>query len=135
MPILSNPAFGARTALGYVTAGALLCVWTLVWYFTRDADAEALTRTQKFLLFGLLLTGITFILLGLFLGPLGRAARAAELPPTEAMQAEANIQQIGAAHPPAVAAGVPGAVGAAAPAANPAVPVQPAAQPTAPPAN
>jgi hypothetical protein len=101
MPVLSDPAFGPRTALGYVTGGALLCVWTLVWYFTRDHE---LTRSHWFWLTGLFLSGVTFIFLGLVLGPLGRVARQAELPPVDALRVEAAIQQMAAAHPPAVIA-------------------------------
>jgi hypothetical protein len=125
MPVLSHPAFGPRTALGYVTGGALLCVWSAVWYFTRDA---ALTQGQWFWLSGFFLTGITFVFLGLIIGPLGRVARQAERPPAEALRAEAAIQQTEAANPPAVV--TPTAVGAApAQPANPAlsaVPLQPA---------
>ena len=128
MPMLSTPAFGPRTALGYVTGGTLLCVWTLVWYFTRETE---MTRSQWFWLAGLFLSGTTFVFLGLLLGPLGRAARQAELPPAEAIHAEAAIQQTAAAHPPAVMAApgtaapglIPGAVGS--PPAVPAAPVQP----------
>jgi hypothetical protein len=119
MPILTQPAFGPKVALIYVTAGMLIDVWTLVWYFTRDYE---LSRTQQFWVIGLVLTGLTFILLGLVLGPLGRQARRAELPPADETNAEATIQQTAAAHPPAVAApmqqaatGMPGT--AAAPAA------------------
>ncbi len=118
MPMLSHPAFGPRTALAYVTGGALLDVWTLVWYFTRDTE---LTRTQWFWVAGLFLTGVTFVFLGLILGPLGRAARQAEMPPAAALNAEAAIQQTAAANPPAVVTPtVPGAA-----VANPAVPVAP----------
>src|SRR5688572_20417408 len=98
MPILTQPAFGPKVALAYVTVGALIDVWTGVWYFTRDYE---LTRTQQFWVIGLALTGFTFITLGLFLGPLGRSARRAELPPADETQAEAAIQQT------AAAAGVP----------------------------
>ena len=128
MPMLSTPAFGPRTALSYVTGGTLLCVWTLVWYFTRDTE---LTRTQWFWLTGLFLSGVTFVLLGLLLGPLGRSARQAELPPTEAIHAEAAIQQTAAAHPAAVVA-APGTT--AAPGVVPAPTVAPAglAQPVQP---
>lgn len=101
MPILTQPAFGPKAALAYVTSGMLIDVWTLVWYFTRDYE---LNRTQQFWVVGLVLTGLTFILLGLLLGPLGRQARRAELPPVEATRAEATIQQTAAAHPPVVAA-------------------------------
>lgn len=131
MPVLSHPAFGPRTALGYVTGGALLCVWTAVWYFTREAE---LTRSQWFWVAGFFLTGTTFVFLGVILGPLGRAARQAELPPAEALRAEATIQQTAAANPPAVvspAAVSPAGVGPAEHAqpanpALPAVPMQPA---------
>jgi hypothetical protein len=140
MPILSQPAFGPRTALIYVTVGALIDVWTLVWYFTRDYE---LTRSQQFWVVGLGLTGVTLMLLGLLLGRLGRSARQAELPPEEETRAEAAIQQTAAANPGA-AANAAVANGAAAPGAPavPAVPVtagQPAmpaapAAPAAPPA-
>jgi hypothetical protein len=126
MPVLSHPAFGPRTALGYVTGGALLCVWTLVWYFTREYE---LTRSQWFWVAGFFLTGTTFVVLGLILGPLGRAARQAELPPSEAMNAEAAIQQTAAANPPAVVAPHNGA-----PTANPAMPAAPVQPPSVAPA-
>jgi hypothetical protein len=126
MPILTQPAFGPKVALAYVTFGMLLDVWTLVWYFTRDYE---LSRSQQFWVVGLVLTGLTFILLGLLLGPLGRHARRAELPPPEETRAEAAIQRTAAANPPAVtnAAGSP-AMPAAAPA-----PVAPAASVAPPP--
>jgi len=114
MPILTQPAFGPKVALIYVTAGMLIDVWTLVWYFTRDYE---LSRTQQFWIIGLVLTGLTFILLGLVLGPLGRQARRAELPPEDATRAEATILQTAAAHPPAVAAPLTAA---------PAMPIAPA---------
>ena len=129
MPMLSHPAFGPRTALGYVTGGSLLCVWTLVWYFTREYE---MSRSQWFWVAGLFLTGVTFIFLGLILGPLGRAARQSELPPQAVLNAEAAIQQTAAAHPAAVVAPAPTNVAATIPAA--AVNAAPVAQaPLAPP--
>jgi hypothetical protein len=119
MPILTQPAFGPRTALAYVTGGAVLDVWTVVWYLTRDHN---LTRTEWFWVAGFFFTGLTFVILGLALGPLGRAARQAEMPPAEALGAEAHIQRTAAANPPAVAT----------PAA-PAMPAAPAAPVVAPP--
>ena len=100
MPILSHPSFGPRTALAYVTGGAIIDVWTLVWYFTREAE---LSPSGQFWVIGLGLTGLTLVTLGLLLGRLGRAARQSELPPVEAMRAEAMIQQTAAAHPAAIA--------------------------------
>jgi hypothetical protein len=94
MPILTRPEFGPRTALAYVTVGALLDVWTIVWYFTHE---ESRTSTTHFWVIGLVLTGITLIVLGLYLGRLGRAARRAELPPPEAIRSEIEIQKTAAA--------------------------------------
>lgn len=99
MPVLTHPAFGPRTALGYVTVGALMCVWTGVWYWTRETE---ITRSAWFWVAGFFLTGVTLVILGMVLGPLGRVARRAELPPSEALRAETAIQQTAAANPPAV---------------------------------
>lgn len=127
MPVLSQPAFGPKTALGYVTGGSLLCIWTLVWYFTRDYE---LPRSHWFWVAGLFLTGTTLIFLGMVLGPLGRAARQSELPPQVALSAEAAIQETAAANPPAVVAPVPGAVPTAPVTATPTT-AAPAAAPVA----
>jgi hypothetical protein len=102
MPVLSKPAFGPKVALVYVTIGALIDVWTVVYYFAF-ARSEAMSNTTWFFLLGLFFSGLVLIVLGLILGPLGRAARQAELPPTSATtQAEANIEHTAAANPPPV---------------------------------
>jgi hypothetical protein len=131
---LSQPAFGPRTAIIYITVGTLIDVWTAVWYFAfaRD-DAGAISRNTQFWLLGLFLTGLTLILIGFFLGQIGRSARKAELPPVEAQSAETAIQQTAAAHPQPVMVGNVASPGVAMPTANamPAVPAavqQPAAQ-------
>lgn len=130
MPILTQPAFGPKVALAYVTVGALIDVWTGVWFFTRESE---LTRSQQFWVVGLALTGLTLIVLGLLLGPLGRSARKAELPPEPETRAEAAIQQTAAAAAqPAAVAPVPAApVMASPPVAvpSPAAPVAPPAPP------
>jgi hypothetical protein len=98
MPLLSQPSFGPRTALTYVTTGALLTVWTGVWYFTFR-ESTPLPSTTAFWLWGLFLTGLTLVVIGVLLGPLGRSARKVELPPVEQTEAEARIQQTAAATP------------------------------------
>lgn len=127
MPILSQPAFGPKLSIAFITGGALIDVWVLVWRYT--IAPPALSPTQSFLFWGLLLTGATFLIIGAFLGSIGRAARKAELPPTESTtQAEANVQAAAAQNPnPAVAGAMlaPGVVGA------PAVPAAPVAAPAA----
>lgn len=106
MPMLTTPAFGPRTAITYVTIGLLIDVWTGVWYyFFGRPSGEVLSNTTSFWLAGFFLTGLSLIGIGLFLGPLGRAARKAELPPSDAIGMEAAIQQTAAAVPnPVIAA-------------------------------
>lgn len=103
MAMLSQPAFGPKLSIGLILAGTLIDVWTLVWRFTLGG--EELTPLGRFFFYGTLLTGVTFLLVGFFLGQIGRAARKAEIPPAEVTATEAAIEQTAAAHPPAVVAG------------------------------
>ena len=130
MPILSQPAFGPKLAIGFITGVALVNVWALVWRYTIAPDH--LSQTQQFWFLGFLLTGLTFVVIGAFLGSIGRAARKAELPPVEATAAEAHIQANAAANPHPAVAGAVAAPGTAVPGgvipagAVPAAPVAPA---------
>ena len=131
MPLLSQPAFGPRTAIIYITIGSLIDVWTAVWYFTFARDDHGnISRNTWFWLAGLFLTGLTLIVIGILLGEIGRSARKAEMPPPEAQDQEASIQQTAAAVPNPV---VPGATmaGAAPMMPNPVMTV-PGAMPPAP---
>jgi heme/copper-type cytochrome/quinol oxidase subunit 1 len=110
MSLLTNPAFGPKVALMYVTAGALIDVWTAVYYFTYGRgrmtdDNPGDDNTTWFWVAGFFLTGLVLIILGLVLGPLGRAARESELPPKDASRQEAQIQNQAAANPNPVVAG------------------------------
>src|SRR5437868_2690601 len=101
MAILTKPSFGPATSLVYITAGALLDVWTAVWYYAFGRH-EYLSNSTWFWLVGLFLTGLTLIGIGALLGSIGQAARKAEMPPPTAVGAEAQIQQTAAATPQAV---------------------------------
>ncbi|MBX9622686.1 MAG: hypothetical protein K2X82_02620 [Gemmataceae bacterium] len=136
MPIMSQPAFGPKLSIGFITGGALFIVWTLVWRYTIKSGQD-LTPNEQFFFYGVLLTGATILTIGAFLGSIGRAARKVELPPTdETTRAEANVQAGAAANPnPGVAGAVmaPGMAGVAPAAAG--MPVAPVpAAPPAPPA-
>ena len=79
MPMLSNPAFGPRTAIIYITLGTLIDVWTAVWYFAfARHESGGISANMQFWLWGFFLTGLTLIVVGLLLGHIGRAARRAE---------------------------------------------------------
>jgi hypothetical protein len=106
MPILSNPGFGPRTAIIYITVGSLVDVWTVVWYYAFGrSEGGTLSPNTDFWLLGFFFTGLTLIIVGVLLGHIGRAARRGELPPVEATQAEAQILTTAAAHPNPVVAG------------------------------
>ena len=125
MPLLSKPSFGPRVAITYITVGALLGVWTAVWYFTFARDDQGyIARNTWFWLTGFFLTGLTLIIIGILIGEIGRKARKAELPPPEAQPQEAAIQQTAAAMPPPV---VPATTAAAPVIANPMTGAAPAA--------
>ncbi|MFO0801215.1 MAG: hypothetical protein U0804_27430 [Gemmataceae bacterium] len=114
MPILSQPAFGPKLSIAFITGGALVDVWDLVWYFTLAP--HPLTPPLQFMFWGLLLTGAVFLTIGFFLGSIGRAARKAELPPTaETTRAEAAVQAAAAANPALAPAMVTPAVTGVAP--------------------
>ena len=89
-------------AIFYITVGALLDVWTLVWYmYLRNTNYQG---AAYYWCAGLCLTGLTLIVIGFGLGHIGRAARNAELPPTEVTGASARAEQIAAAQQPVMAA-------------------------------
>ena len=113
MPLLSKPSFAPRTALIYITVGALLGVWTVVWYFWFARDPQGyISRDTWFWLTGLFFSGVVLMLIGFYLGRIGRAARKAETPPPEIERDEAAIQRTaaGTPHPIVTGAGatVPG---------------------------
>lgn len=75
----SKPSMAARMAIIYITIGALLGVWSGIWYFylKRHDGSELLF----YWCYGFFFTGLTLMIIGLALGRIGRAARHAEAPP------------------------------------------------------
>jgi hypothetical protein len=96
MSILTNPSAALSTSLIYITLGTLIDIWTIVSVvFYRPS-----TDWGLFLVIGFLVTGLALLIIGLLLGPIGRAARHAELPPAEVTPAVVQAEQTAAAHPP-----------------------------------
>jgi hypothetical protein len=124
MAILSKPSSAARTALLYITVGALTDVWSSIWYAYLRRYPPA-NDTTWFWCYGCLLTGLTLFVIGLALGRIGRAARHAELPPEELTPAVANVDQQLAPRAPVITpvAAVSPPVHADRPSALPALPV------------
>jgi len=81
-PTLSKPSGAAPASLMYITIGALMTVWSTIWYWYLNRNSSA-NGASGFLCMGFLITGIVLLLIGFFLGPIARWSRHAEMPPTE----------------------------------------------------
>lgn len=103
MSILSKPSGAFPTSLVYITLGTLVMIWTIVSLIFYPPESDL----GRFLLIGTLVSGVAILVIGLLLGPIGRFARHAELPPQEVTQAVAVTDETSAANPPAV---VPNAI-------------------------
>ena len=99
MPILTAPSGAFPISLVYITVGTLIDVWTIVALVYYPPE----TNWGYFWTVGFLVTGLAILIIGLMLGPIGRAARDAELPPTEVTPAVSSAEQTAAANPPPVA--------------------------------
>ena len=69
----------ARTAVIYITIGAIMDVWTVIWHIWMNRHGTQ-SDAPYFWCYGFFLTGLTLIIIGLALGRIGRAARHAEAP-------------------------------------------------------
>lgn len=105
----SGPAF---MAVVYITIGALMDVWSGLWYYFLRRHQSG-SDNSYFWCSGFFFTGLALVVIGLALGRIGRQARRAESPP------EAPQQNAPSAPAPPVAA-------------MPSFPVQPNAAPTNP---
>jgi hypothetical protein len=122
MGILTAPSSAARTALIYITAGALTDVWSGIWFWYLRNNPPANSSTWYWC-YGFLCTGLVLLLIGLGVGKIGRAARHAELPPPEVTGAVAKATQTAAARTPVIAP---------VPTVSPGVELVPPAPPTSP---
>ncbi len=77
---LSKPSSVVPMALVFVTIGALLTVWGLVWMaylFNNPPERDVINYIDYFVLS----TGIVLLVIGSVAGRIGRAAREVEMPP------------------------------------------------------
>jgi hypothetical protein len=120
-PILSKPSSAARMAVIYITVGALMVVWTIVWYLYLNSHEGS--DALRYWCGGFFFTGVVLMVIGVTIGRIGRSARHAELPP------EVNKNEHTAE--PAVTAPQPGAAPALPPGyfATPQYPLPGAQQP------
>jgi len=79
---MSKPSGAAPAAVFYITVGALITVWSGIWYkYLRDHPSG--NQGVYYICMGLLGTGLVLLVIGFTLGPISRWARHAELPPSE----------------------------------------------------
>jgi hypothetical protein len=91
MALLSKSP-SAFVALAYVTGGALIEAWSLLWYLWLNRHPPEQESTF-FFCYGLIATGAILFFLGLSLGAIGRSARRAELPPPDAPSVANQVPQ------------------------------------------
>ena|SRR6478672_5696671 len=103
MWLVNQTSTAARTALIYITVGALTVIWTGMWYVYLFNNPPE-TQTAYYWCTGFLMSGLTLVLIGLGLGRIGRSARSAELPPKEVPLTVANLQPNAAMAPTPVLA-------------------------------
>jgi hypothetical protein len=131
MPILSKPSGAARTAVMYITAGALIDVWSIIYWAYLNHHAPEHGDAPYYWVYGFFLTGVVLLVIGLALGRIGRAARHAELPPElpdgQTAEPPANAVPPGAPAPGPVPVYYTAPVQGAPAAAVPVVPAAPAA--------
>ena len=93
-PILSKPSSAAPTSLFYITLGALMTVWSAIWYFYLSRNPGRSHQVLYYLCTGFLVTGLVLLTIGMLIGPMGRFARKAELPPTEVLAPVVQVERL-----------------------------------------
>jgi hypothetical protein len=81
MPFLSKPSGAARMSIMYVTAGALIDVWSIIYWVYLNRHPDGHTDVTYYWVYGFFFSGLVLLVIGLALGRIGRAAQHAELPP------------------------------------------------------
>ncbi len=98
MALSANPA--ARSAITYITVGALTVVWAGVWYwYMHSVGPGNRDGTWWYVCTGMLLSGLVLMTIGFLVGRIGREARHADAPPAPpAVAQEAAAAQAAAAN-------------------------------------
>jgi hypothetical protein len=92
LPIFSKPSSAAPTSLVYITIGALLTVWSAIWFLYLRQHPPA-HEFVNYVDLGMLLSGVVVVVIGFKVGPMGRMARQAELPPSEVTPPSTQVTQ------------------------------------------
>ena len=76
--IFRGQSRSASGAILYVTIGALMVIWSGLWYYYFLRPQDNPPAWQSFACIGTILSGSTIALIGLLFGMIGRGAKAAD---------------------------------------------------------
>ena len=88
MAIMSKPSAAPHTSLTFITLGVVMAIPSAAWYLMFNPHDLA-----RFVCVSLFFLGMAFLTIGFSVGYIGRAARQAELPPSEVTGAVARQDQ------------------------------------------
>ena len=78
----SNQTQSAPMSIIYITLGALIDVWTALYYFLIYEKApDGSNDSRLFWIAGFFFSGLTLLIIGILVGQIGRAAGKAEVAP------------------------------------------------------
>jgi hypothetical protein len=74
------PSGSARMAIGYITTGVLMMVWTGVWlhYLYNHEHSEGSQQGYYYICSGLMLSGFALLVIGVLMGRIGQEAKQAD---------------------------------------------------------
>src|SRR5262245_26449673 len=77
---LREPSKGAKYSIYYLTAGALVMIWSAVWFYYLLQHDYPAGDIRYYLCTGLLLSGAAVFVIGSLIGWIGREAKHADVP-------------------------------------------------------
>ena len=89
-PVYKDTSNSARLAVVYITLGALLVVWTVIWSLYLMSHGPVRDATWYWIL-GFLLTGLTLLGIGFGVGHIGRTAKQADVGEHQAAKPQAPM--------------------------------------------
>lgn len=105
-----EPSKGAKYAIFYLTAGALVIIWSAVWFYYLVQHDYSAGDIRYYLCTGLLLSGVAVFVIGALIGRIGHEAKQADVPVATVATPATNPA------PPPTPSRANGATGAPAPA-------------------
>src|SRR5262245_15600471 len=101
----SKQARSATMAIVYITVGALLDVWSVIYYIYLARESA---HPNMFLIcYGLFGSGLVLMIIGMLVGPIGRVARPAEVIDAAPAQVVTSPVTTNTVAPPVVATAPP----------------------------